>query len=689
MLGLDDVGKSTVIEKALALAGHAQVLRLPLAPDITPEFLAIQLLTAVAYARATKVNDPIAALREVLPARLPRGTVLILENAAHLLARVSWRDERFKGVLQTLLTAATTARGKVVIESTVSIEVPADDPNRLLRLPIRGLQKEDALALLNQQLRRSGLDPAHYDEADRGRIVEALGGHPGAVILAAEYVEEVGIEQVVKDVVGKKGIHALIVRRILQRLLLSEEEKQILALLGEARSPLPASVIGQVTASNLMPVLQDLWKRALVERHENDRVAIAGLLRGFDEIPPPSAPVLEKFHLAAAQACKDLSSSTDAAESLRWAVEARYHAFTAGHYELAPEIGNIADGALGALTNMVDRSAYEAALPLANQLLAAHRTAEVLELTAIIYVRLGKCEEALTLAKEAVSMQPQRVWILTEVGRLSLNVHKVEVAEDALRIAKATGTDSTYIATLEGRVCLKKQDPEGAIEAYRRGVKMADYDAWPPFYLGRTLIAQGEVAEAVEVLHAGEEIESSRHRPRRNVLAAIRTQLALAYLHTDDPDNAERWLGLVAREDPGSPEVARAVAYLRVKQGQTDVAQKVLRDLDPNRARNRHERAQVHLFRGLFFISMELRERASEEFSQANLADPQNVFVLLRWAETLFEMAQEAAAETEHEAARVCAERSREVAAKVLGFDSDNAQALAILERLHDQFHVA
>jgi hypothetical protein len=125
-----------------------------------------------------------------------------------------------------------------------------------------------------------------------------------------------------------------------------------------------------------------------------------------------------------------------------------------------------------------------------------------------------------------------------------------------------------------------------------------------------------------------------------------------------------------------------------VKKGETEVASKALKELDPSRAKNRHERAQIHLFRGQFFLSIGERAKASEEFNLANLADPQNVFVLLSWSENLFEMAREATAEGEDEAARVCAERVKDVCEKVLEYDSDNPRALEILERLYDQFGI-
>jgi tetratricopeptide (TPR) repeat protein len=356
------------------------------------------------------------------------------------------------------------------------------------------------MVLLSQQLRRAGLEPAHYVESDRTRTVEALGGHPGAIILAAEYIESVGIGEVIRDFAGRKGVYNRIAEQVLRTLSLSENENRVLSILGEARAPIPVSVIVDVTPFDPMPVIQDLWRRALIDRHQNDFISIAGLLRGFADITAPGPKDVEAFHIAAATAFRDLAAKAESADQLRWTVEARYHAFSAGHTELAPDLAGVADGALGALSTLVNRNHYERALPLVEQLLSTHRTAEVLELGAIVYARTGNCDEALVLAKEAVSIQPQRVWILTEVGRLSLNVHRDEIAEDALRIARASGTDNTFIATLEGKVWDRKKRPDEAIAAFRRGVALSEYDGWPHFYLGRILIAQGELADAINVL---------------------------------------------------------------------------------------------------------------------------------------------------------------------------------------------
>jgi|LSQX01.1.fsa_nt_gb hypothetical protein len=90
----------------------------------------------------------------------------------------------------------------------------------------------------------------------------------------------------------------------------------------------------------------------------------------------------------------------------------------------------------------------------------------------------------------------------------------------------------------------------------------------------------------------------------------------------------------------------------------------------------------------MIYLGIGNPERASEEFSKAHQEDPRNVFVILRWAETLIHLARASKAEGEHEASRICAEHVKSLADKILEFDSDNEQARRILEQLSDEFNV-
>ena len=153
-------------------------------------------------------------------------------------------------------------------------------------------------------------------------------------------------------------------------------------------------------------------------------------------------------------------------------------------------------------------------------------------------------------------------------------------------------------------------------------------------------------------------------------------------------DSARQILGLFGKEDGRSPEIARAVAYLRLRENDKGFIDIALAELDPSTARNRYERSQIHLFRGLFYLNSKMRESASQEFSKAHQSDRRNVFTLLQWSQALIEIAREARAEGEHEAAQFAAEQAKDIGSKVLEFDTDNNKALKLLEVLADEFNV-
>ena len=206
------------------------------------------------------------------------------------------------------------------------------------------------------------------------------------------------------------------------------------------------------------------------------------------------------------------------------------------------------------------------------------------------------------------------------------------------------------------------------------------------------MLKLGKIDEAIDVLFRGEVMLTGRNRARRGPLIAIRTQLAIAYVYDDDMSGAKRMFDLITADDTGSPEVVRAFALYRAAAGEAansqELARQTLKDLQPSTARDRYGRCQVYLFRALIYLGIGNPGQASEEFSQAHQADPRNVFVLLRWANTLIDLARDSQSEGEHQAARICAEHAKSLADNVLEFDSSNDQAQSILEVLSDDFNV-
>lgn len=366
------------------------------------------------------------------------------------------------------------------------------------------------VSLLKQQLRRAGLNPKNYDDGQCRQIVENLGGHPGAIILASEYIEKSTITKVAEDIQKRGGYHSEIVRRIIKGLNLTPDELLTLSLLSLARRPIPVKVIATIVEFDGIGVLHDLYKLALVERHENDHVCVTELLKNFADLPILEPDEAKIFHEEAAKAFAKLAEGTYPAQRLEWMIESRYHAYACGKPELAPDIGDLADGALGACKGFIKDRDYDKAKPIIEGLLKTRRTRETIELAAVVYAHLGECDEALVLAKEANSGASKNTWILTEVGRCALHFNRTDIAESAVALAKATGTLDTYISILEGRILLKKGKPQLAIKVFQTGVSISERDGWPHFYLGRELIRQDDIPNAIKVLEKGEEIEARR-----------------------------------------------------------------------------------------------------------------------------------------------------------------------------------
>jgi len=598
-------------------------------------------------------------------------------------------------LLAALAQLMAKVNGRLILIGARHLDVDLIPAAAIRRLPVTGLPVDHRVVLLDYHLRRAGLDPNDYAPETRKLIADTLGGHPGAIVLAAEFVYRRGIEEVAEDLGKRRGVHEEIVRRILKKTRFTDQESQVLGALSLARVPIPAQLLNKVVSFNALPVARRLIEACLIERSREDYIRIADLIRGFAEFSASASSVAKQFHEEAAKLFSDLAAQGSSVHHLEWAVEARYHAHLCGEPGLAPAVQALSDGALGAARSLIHDKRFEQAKPVIDSLLATHRTAEVCELAAIVYARLGLCDDALTLAKESASLGRRGAWALGQVALLSLHVHRDDVAADAVRIAKGLGCDSSFLGTLEGRICLKRKDLDSAINAFQRAVALGESDprnadAWPHFYLGRTLLQLGRVCDAIDVLFRGEELASSGRLARRRPVGALQTWLTIAYFASGDIENARRYLAMLAKGSLRNPEVARAAALLEAAEGidDEDIVLKALARLDPSTAKDRYDRSQVHLFRGLFLLRIGYRERASAEFRSAHEADPRNVFVLLKWSRTLTEIAHDLTVAGEYEASRYSAEHAKTVAEKVLSFDRDNVEALQLLEKISDDFNV-
>jgi len=158
VMGLNSVGKSSVISKAIAEAGHQSVFRVVLVEDTTPEFICASLLSQVGSHVDQSIDINTDKVYKAISTRLPRNSIFLIENAHYCLSHRSWRDEGFIRVFEILVDLGIEQKCKVIVETDIAIDFEDIEPNRIRRRIIVGLNPEYGTRLLKQHLCRAGLN---------------------------------------------------------------------------------------------------------------------------------------------------------------------------------------------------------------------------------------------------------------------------------------------------------------------------------------------------------------------------------------------------------------------------------------------------------------------------------------------------------------------------------------------------
>jgi tetratricopeptide (TPR) repeat protein len=195
----------------------------------------------------------------------------------------------------------------------------------------------------------------------------------------------------------------------------------------------------------------------------------------------------------------------------------------------------------------------------------------------------------------------------------------------------------------------------------------------------------GSLSAAIETLEDGQAFFYSQELRSRRALNAIRTQLGLAYLLANDSEAAGRVLDPLFEDDPESPEVIRAYAALTIQREGIQQAEKAFKRLSEAKNRNRFDWCQFHLFYGLFQLGIGNSYEAAKEFALAHKADRANVFVMMKWARTLYDLAMQRYLEGD-EVYQQYVTDCGEVVRKILEFDVDNPDGIDLINSLHQQF---
>ena len=365
------------------------------------------------------------------------------------------------------------------------------------------------------------------------------------------------------------------------------------------------------------------------------------------------------------------------------AVKAEYHAGLAGI--TAPIESNLIDGALATANRLYLDHKYERAGDVVDSLLLARRQLDVLRLAALVSARRNRLEEALGYAQEVFQRNRQDTRLLAELAIVALTQSQDKIAEKLVSIAREARVEDESILIVEGRIYMRRRELDKAEIAFSRAKQLTKRNPWPFFYLGRTYLRLGRLDDAIDVLYDGDIFCHEVQTRSRRAVSAIRTQLGIAYLLQDEIELAAPLIESVVQDDSSSPEVARAYAALTIKREGIEEAHKALKKLEGAGIRNRQDRCQYHLFCGLFYLGIDDKAAASREFSKALAADRQNVFVMMKQARTLFDIALGLWTDGQdghREIVNDCANLVRQI----LRFDSDNTEGMELLDALRAKF---
>ncbi|MDE0523949.1 MAG: hypothetical protein OXH79_18540 [Boseongicola sp.] len=680
--GLPQVGKSEVIKRALGQSGLHRIESINLSATSSAYFLLLEILKLAGERLEAPYPSEAEFLKlQALKRALRSISVLCISNSHFFLDHGVWRDESLEDTVQGLVELACETDTKLVFESQREIPFEFDNPAVRRRLRIRGLDVEFGRALFDTHLRHIGVPGTALTMRDKEAIIKRLGGHPVAIIVAADAVHEAGGREAVRAVMQQQGFFWKFLERLIRVLSLTDDEESVLKLFSLSRDGIFREVVVEVAGSGASSSIRNLLGLGVLEPMRYGILRLAPILRDYfdgSDLPPKQ---VERFHIAASM--RFAEGSRFNRDDLSMAIESEYHAGLGGIE--TPVKTRLIDGALATVQMLYEQQKYEEAGMVLDRLLSRSRQLDVLRLAALVSARRSRLDEALGFAQEVFTRNRRDTHLLAELAKIALTQSQDRIAEKLISIARSARVEDVSILIVEGRMHLRRRDLDGAEAAFLRAKQLTRRNPWPFFYLGRTYWQLGRLDEAVEVLFEGETFCYDSNSRSRRALSAIRTQLAVVYLLLDEVDLAAPIIESLARDEAGSPEVGRAYAALTIKREGIGEAHKALKQLEKAKIRNRQDRCQYHLFCGIFYLGIGDKESASREFSHSLKADRQNVFVMMKQARTLFELAVELWTDGQ-DGYRDLVDDCANMVRQILRFDANNAEGRDLLADLRAKF---
>jgi Tfp pilus assembly protein PilF len=686
--GFQQIGKSAVIEKALQLLRYSNIVEISIHETTSADYVIKKLFYNPPFdlefdskplIDQLKPDDVIYLLNTI--------DVLWIHNSENFITYGNWKNNETKKLIYLLLNGCIKSKCKLIFESRIYIPIETSDPNSIFRKRIYGMErrmKDHGVTYFEYQLRRVGLSPNDIGSDLKYLFVERLGGHPYALALCADAIVDDGISAVIDFLKTKKGFYLNFVSGILNKISLNRDEKLILNLLSGCRSSIPREIILESFDYVVNPYLKNLINLSLIEVGSKSFIRLPGLLKRFFDINEVNPDLQNKFHSVCGDTLRRLYKNDKS--KFEYAIESDVHNLLAGKSSILSK--GLLDGQFEAAKRYYDNQNFKKSKLLLDKIPDELKTHDIMRLSAIVDAKCNQFNDSIRKAKMVFAKNRFDTYLLSQISRISLSQGRDDIAEDIIATAQAANMEDTSILIVSGRMLLRRNDLQNAEDKFLSALQKTKRNPWPFFYLGRIYMRLGEFDKAIDILYDGEQFIYNNNIRNERALAAIRTQLGIAYLLDDNLDLAEQTIKGLYSERKKDPEVIRAYALITIKKEGIEKAFEAFQKLSEVKIRSRFDRAQFHLYYGIFYLGVGDKGNASIEFTKAHAADKNNVYIMMKLAKTYYDMAIEGHIDGETDISQGYANDCALIVKKILEFDSDNQTAIDLQIDIYHNFKI-
>jgi tetratricopeptide (TPR) repeat protein len=244
------------------------------------------------------------------------------------------------------------------------------------------------------------------------------------------------------------------------------------------------------------------------------------------------------------------------------------------------------------------------------------------------YTKRGMKDKAIVTMKNALAKKKQTALVLTGLSQIYLHFKLIDKALETVNRALDINSEFIDAISQKGRVLMAKKDFKQALVLFDKVIAMDRVNAWA--YYGRAVCIKHRGASdrpeqkifraAAGLLDNPEEFE--KDQVKKNLLAAItidpamvqaRIELAKLYLLDKNAKKAEEQIHQIFRYRGPDIENMTLLAGLRILEGKTDEAEKILKSIIDNRPG--YTPAYIRL--GLLYESAGNHVKALEYFQAA------------------------------------------------------------------------